>query len=80
MNESVEEWKGPEKPVDLILASHVFYHVTNKLAAAKKLCTWIKPGGSLIIVLITISHMVCFVIKFVLLLNLIVSNKSYFSV
>ena len=39
VNESVEKWKGPEKPVDLILASHVFYHVADKLAAVKKLFT-----------------------------------------
>ena len=51
MNDSVEGWKGPEKPVDLILASHVFYHVEDKAAAARKLYTWLKPGGSIIIIL-----------------------------
>ena len=51
MNDSVEGWKGPEKPVDLILASHVFYYIKDKVAAARKLYTWIKPGGSIIITL-----------------------------
>ena len=51
MNDSVEGWKGPEKPVDLILASHVFYYIEDKVAAAKKLYTWLKPGGSIIITL-----------------------------
>ena len=51
MNESIEGWPGPEKPVDVILASHVFYHIEDKVSAVRKLCTWIKPGGSLIIIL-----------------------------
>ena len=51
MNESIEGWTGPEKPVDVILASHVFYHIQDKVTAVRKLCTWIKPGGSIIIIL-----------------------------
>ena len=33
------------------LASHVLHHLGDKVNTVRKLCTWIKPGGSLVILL-----------------------------
>ena len=45
--ESAQDWKGPERPVDIILMFHtIFYAQDNQLALLKRaLRGWLKPGG-----------------------------------
>ena len=47
--EGAEEWKGPERQVDVILLLHVIYHVGNIGGFLSHCKSWLNPNGLLVI-------------------------------
>lgn len=40
----------PDKPYDKVLALHVLEHVDDPVSLARHLCSWLAPGGELVVV------------------------------
>ena len=49
MNEGIPGWKGPERPVDVVLVMHVLYYIPDRMAAVRQFYSWLRPGGTLLI-------------------------------
>ena len=49
MNAAVPSWQGPEQTVDVVLVVQVLYWVLDPVYTLKQMYSWLKPGGSLII-------------------------------
>ena len=47
--EGAEEWRGPERPVDVILLLNVMYHVRNIKGFLSRCKSWLNPKGLLFI-------------------------------
>lgn len=44
----LEDFRGPEKPVDLIVAWMVLEHLHDPVSCLKKMRSWLNPGGRLV--------------------------------
>lgn len=42
---SVEDFNTPEESFDVVFSSHVFEHLLDPLAIAKKISNWLRSGG-----------------------------------
>ena len=49
MNDVVQSWSGPNKPVDMVMAAHVLYYMSHPEEIVKQMLQWLRPGGLLII-------------------------------
>ena len=49
MNEGIPGWKGPERPVDVVLLMNVLYYTPDRMAVVRQCYSWLKLGGSLLI-------------------------------
>ena len=50
VNANVQSWSGPAERVDLILASHVMYHLSdNPQKFLVQAMEWLRPGGLFLI-------------------------------
>jgi 2-polyprenyl-3-methyl-5-hydroxy-6-metoxy-1,4-benzoquinol methylase len=45
----VEDFNFPEGSFDVVFSSHVFEHLLNPLAATRKIVSWLRPGGFIMI-------------------------------
>ena len=50
MNDVVQSWSGPDKPVDMVMAAHVLFYMSHPEKIVKKMLQWLRPGGLLIII------------------------------
>ena len=49
VNEGLPGWTGPTEPVDIVVVSHVLYHIPERQSTLRQCYDWLKPGGSIIV-------------------------------
>ena len=47
VEKKVEDWPGPDKPLDIILIFNVLEHLPHPVEELKRIAGWLKPGGML---------------------------------